>query len=397
VIRVCMVVYTFPPLYGGAGRQALRLAAYLQRRGVSASVLTARRHRGLPPKESLDGIPVVRLNVPGFRRLQPLFFFLTASCYLLRHGRLYDVFHIHGAYLRVIPVVVVGRLLGKKTVVKMTSQGTDDPASSRKRRLGTLLLWALGQADAVVSVSRDMSAVYRESDLPHEKLVEIPNGVLTDVFCPPSADERSRIRDRLNLPQDAEIAVFVGFVGYQKGADTLLLAWRRVIERRPGACLLLLGPLREDAPEGSPSMHALVTRSTRTLLLGQKDNVHEYLKASDVFVQPSRLEGLSNALLEAMSTGLACAASNIVGMGEAIQHGQDGLLFPPGETDALADSILKLLADDEKRLTLGTRAREKTMAKFSIDAVADKYASLYTRLLGPAEKIAGRSGRTVEK
>jgi glycosyltransferase involved in cell wall biosynthesis len=392
-----MVVYTFPPLYGGAGRQALRLAAYLQRRGVSALVLTARRHRGLPPKESLDGIPVVRLNVPGFRRLQPLFFFLSASCYLLRHGRLYDVYHIHGAYLRVIPVVVVGRLLGKRTVVKMTSQGTDDPASTRGRRWGTLLLWALRRVDAVVSVSRDMSAVYRESDLPPAKLVEIPNGVLTDVFCPATAGERPALRERLDLPRDAKIAVFVGFVGYQKGTDTLLLAWERVIERRPESCLLLLGPLREDAPEGSPSVRALVARSPRTILVGQNDNIHEYLKTSDVFVQPSRLEGLSNALLEAMSTGLACVASNIVGMGEALRHGHNGLLFPSGDAGALSDSILELLADDDKRSKLGKQARETIMERFSIDTVADRYASLYTRLLGPAEKIAGRSGRTVEK
>jgi glycosyltransferase involved in cell wall biosynthesis len=106
---------------------------------------------------------------------------------------------------------------------------------------------------------------------------------------------------------------------------------------------------------------------------------------------------LSNALLEAMSTGLACVASNIVGMGEALRHGHNGLLFPSGDAGALSDSILELLADDDKRSKLGKQARETIMERFSIDTVADRYASLYTRLLGPAEKIAGRSGRTVEK
>jgi glycosyltransferase involved in cell wall biosynthesis len=376
-----MVVYTFPPLYGGAGRQALRLATCLERRGISMLALTARKNRSLPPSESLDGIPVVRLPVVGFRRLRPLSFVLSASSYLLRHGRRYDIFHVHGAYFRVVPIVVVARLLGKTAVVKMTSQGTDDPASSRRRRLGALLHWALRRADAVVSVSRDMSRVYRDSGLPEKKLVEIPNGVLTDIFCPAAADERRRIRDRLGLPQDTEIAIFVGFVGYQKGADTLLLAWERVVEHRPDACLLLLGPLTEDAPKGSPSVQTLVSRSVKTLALGHRENVHEYLKASDVFVLPSRLEGLSNALLEAMSTGLACVASNIVGMDDAIQHGQNGSLFPTGQVDALADSILGLFENPERRLRFGTQARKKIMEKYSIDAVADRYASLYKRLI----------------
>ena len=380
-MRICMVIYTFPPLYGGAGRQALRLAGYLGRRGVSMLVLTARRRRDLPASETLDEIPVVRLPVIGFGRLRPLSFLLSASSYLLRRGRRYDIFHIHGAYFRVVPIVAVARLLGKTVVVKMTSQGTDDPASSGKRRLGALLHWALRRTDAVVSVSRDMSTAYRESGLPEAKLVEIPNGVMTDVFCPVSADERRSIRDRLGLSQSTVIAVFVGFVAYQKGADTLLLAWERVVERHPDARLLLVGPLREDAPDGSPSVHTLVSRSARTLALGQTENVNEYLQASDVFVLPSRMEGLSNALLEAMSTGLACVASDIVGMGDIIHHGQNGLLFPAGQVEVLAGSILELFEDSEKRAAFGTQARKRIMDCYSIDAVADKYASLYERLL----------------
>jgi len=144
-------------------------------------------------------------------------------------------------------------------------------------------------------------------------------------------------------------------------------------------------------------MQALVSGSARTLALGQTENVGECLKASDVFVLPSRSEGLANALLEAMSTGLACIASTIPGMGDVIQHGQDGLLVPPGEPERLADSIVALFEDSEKRSEFGRRARRNIIDEYSIDAVADKYASLYTRLLGPAEKIAGRSGRTVEK
>ncbi len=383
-MRVCMVVYKFPPLYGGAGRQALRLAGHLKRRGISVLILTARARRELLPSETLDGIPVVRLPVFGFGRMRPMSFLLAASWHLIRHGRPYDIFHVHGAYLRIVPVVAVARLLGKIVVVKMTLQGSDDPASSAKRRLGVLLRWALERVDAVVSISSDMTAVSRANGLPEGKLVQIPNGVMTDSFHPVATDERERFRTGLGVPHDAEVAVYVGFVGRRKGADTLLYAWERVVRRRPKAFLLLVGPLREDASEGEPSMQTLVSTSARTLALGETENVDECLKASDVFVLPSRSEGLANALLEAMSTGLACIASNIAGMGDVIQDGHDGLLVPPGEPELLADSIVGLFEDRAKRSEFGRLARRKIIDEYSIDAVADRYAGLYQRL------IAGR-------
>lgn len=103
-----------------------------------------------------------------------------------------------------------------------------------------------------------------------------------------------------------------------------------------------------------------------------------------MFVLPSRSEGLANALLEAMSTGLACIASNIAGMGDVIQDGHDGLLVPPGEPELLADSIVGLFEDRAKRSEFGRLARRKIIDEYSIDAVADRYAGLYQRL------IAGR-------
>jgi glycosyltransferase involved in cell wall biosynthesis len=375
------VVFTFPPLYGGAGRQALSLAVHLKRRGVSTLVLTARQERSLSPSEFLDGVPVVRLPVSGPRGLRRASFFLSAASYLFSHARSHDVFHVHGAYLRVIPIVLSARLLGKTAVVKMTSQGSDDPESSRQRRMGNLLLWALKRADAVISVSSQMSAVYRNSGLPESKLLEIPNGVQTEVFRPVAEDERRGLRVRLGLPRDAEIALFSGFVGYQKGIDTLLLAWASVVERRRSAYLVLLGPVTEDAPEGSPSVRELVSRSERTVVPGLKENVHEYLEASDVFVLPSRLEGLSNALLEAMSSGLACVASNLAGMDDVIENGRDGLLFPTGEVEPLASSILELFENPGTRLEMGKRARTKILDRYSIESVAGRYADLYERLV----------------
>jgi len=312
-------------------------------------------------------------------------FLLAASWYLIRHGRQYDIFHVHGAYLRIVPVVAVARLLGKIVVVKMTLQGSDDPASSAKRRLGVLLRWALERVDAVVSISSGHDRGLPRQRAPRWKArSDSQRGHDPILFAPSPPTSVSASGRVLVFPTTQRWRCTLGFVGRRKGADTLLYAWDRVLRRRPGAFLLLVGPLREDAAAGEPSMQTLVSRSARTLALGETENVDECLKASDVFVLPSRSEGLANALLEAMSTGLACIASNIAGMGDVIQDGRDGLLVPPGAPELLADSIAGLLEDRAKRSEFGRLARKKIVDGYSIDVVADRYAGLYQRL------IAGR-------
>jgi glycosyltransferase involved in cell wall biosynthesis len=354
----------------------------LRKRGIAVTALTARHDSALAPREDIDGIPVIRLPLPRPARFRPAAFFLSAAGYLLRHRARYDVIHVLGAYMRVVPIVGVARALGKPVVVKMTSSGTDDPSASRRRRFGGLLVRALRCADAVVSVSVSLSESYRRSGLPEAKLVGIPNGVATDVFSPASEKEKEDLRRRLALPAEGELVVFVGPVRYRKGIDTLLAAWPEVARRRVSARLALVGPVVEDAPHGSPSVEALLSKAEKTEVVGKVQNVEDYLRASDVFVLPTRLEGSPNALLEAMSCALPCVAGRVPGTEEVIEDGRSGTLFEPGDAARLGEALAGLVDDATKRRDLGTRARETIVGRYSLDSVADAHADLYGRLAG---------------
>jgi glycosyltransferase involved in cell wall biosynthesis len=377
-----MISFRWPPVYGGAGTQAQRLAVRLTARGVFVTALTARHDESLASREVIDGVPVTRLRVGPYRRLRPLVFFLFASLHLFRHAKRADVVHVLGAYLRVVPVVAVSKILGKKTVIKMTSHGTDDPLSTRKRRLGGFVRWAMTRSDAVVSLGGGMSASYRQSGLSEAKLFEIPNGVAADVFRPAPPDERRAVRNRLGIPDETEVVTFVGPVSRQKGVDTLLLAWPQVLERRPRALLLLVGPLRDGALAGFPTLDALSSDLMRIRALGERKDVNECLRVSDVFVLPTRFEGLPNALLEAMASALACVVSRIPGTEEVVGNGRCAVLVEPGDPVRLGDAIAGLLEDAGTRLSLGAGARARIMEKYSMDAVADEYAKLYRCLRG---------------
>jgi glycosyltransferase involved in cell wall biosynthesis len=122
--------------------------------------------------------------------------------------------------------------------------------------------------------------------------------------------------------------------------------------------------------------------------------VGEYLKDSDIFVLPSRAEGLSNSLLEAMSYGLPCITTNVGGNAELLRQdgnrkisageyviAKNGLLVNPDDAKGLAEAILYLIQNGEAREETGRKGREFIQENFSIDLIADRYIALYERML----------------
>jgi glycosyltransferase involved in cell wall biosynthesis len=120
-----------------------------------------------------------------------------------------------------------------------------------------------------------------------------------------------------------------------------------------------------------------------TQFTGQVKDAVPYLQAADLFVLPSSTEGLSNSMLEAMSCGLPVLATTVGGAPDVIEHGKNGFLIPPDDVDSLRRGLQTLLADGTLRFTLGSNARARILADFSLDSVADRLAALYERLLHP--------------
>lgn len=382
-----MVAYALPPLYSGAGTQALRLARTLHtHHGIDVTILAARHTPELLAAEDVDGVAVRRLSVLSGSLRRPIFG-LQVTRYLLEQSRRYDLVHIHGAYWRIWPILQILRFTHLKSVVKLTQMGTDDPQTIRQRPLGSVLLRALSLADAVVSTSGDLTSSYAATSLPEERLVKIPNGVDTAAFAPVDSNTQEMYRRRLGLPTQGALIIFTGKVGHRKGVDRLLTAWEEVVKDHPTAQLLLLGPIGEDDPlrPDQRPIRPWLADVPNVLAPGQQPNPQEYLKAADIFVLPSRREGLSNALLEAMATGLPCVASDIGANREVLKAGANGLLFDPDDVGALTKALRSLIQDTKCRRVLGQQARETVKVAFSLESVAEAYASLYRRLLSHAE------------
>lgn len=384
-VRVCMVSVGFYPTFSGAGIQAWRLCRKLVKKGVRLTVIAGNTDK--PVDSEIAGeIPVHRLKLWRQGRWGVLLFAMKIFCHLIKHRRRYDLLHVHGAYWYSQVVILVGRLLRKRSIVKMTMLGDDDPLSIRNRQLfGSLGLRILGMADRIVSTSRELTNSYRRSELSIERLVEIPNGVDTEQFSPVPGEEKQKIRQHLGLPPDDAIVTFAGEICHRKGVDILIKAWDEVNRELPRARLLLIGPNNDNLDDtyvrGIHRQIRDLKLTDRVIFTGRVDNLNQYLQASDVFAFPSRREGMPNAILEAMACGLPCVAMATSCVSGIITDGENGLIFDSDDSRQLAQHLLRLLKDPAYASQLGEEARKTMLTDFSLDSIAMRYLELYQELL----------------
>jgi glycosyltransferase involved in cell wall biosynthesis len=142
----------------------------------------------------------------------------------------------------------------------------------------------------------------------------------------------------------------------------------------PDAKLLIIG-----AGADEPRLRGMSGPGVQ--FIGQVEDAARFLQASDLFILPSSTEGLSNSLLEAMSTGLPVLATSVGGTPDVIRHEVDGYLVPPDDQQALMQGVLRLLGDEKLRARLGKNGHHRILSNYSLDSVADRLGNLYMKLL----------------
>jgi glycosyltransferase involved in cell wall biosynthesis len=211
----------------------------------------------------------------------------------------------------------------------------------------------------------------------------IPNGVDLDAWREASADDRSAARRRLEL-EDRPTVVCIGRLCRQKGQDVLLAAWPEVVAHVPEAQLVLVG----DGPDGEALRRAA---GSSVRLVGRRSDVGSWLAATDVVAQPSRWEGMSIGMLEAMATGRSIVASDVPGSAEAL-GGDAGAVVPREDAAELARALAERLADPAMAAAEGRRGRARVEASHDLRAMTAALAGLYEELVGvPASSSTGRT------
>jgi glycosyltransferase involved in cell wall biosynthesis len=210
-------------------------------------------------------------------------------------------------------------------------------------------------------------------------VVTIRSAIDTEVYCP----RRSRrLKGEFGLPDDV---VAVGMVAQfipRKGHAHLLTAAPVVIAAVPNVRFILFG---RGPEEGAVRKQIAADGLTgHVVVAGFRDDLDRLLPDLDVMVHPVEREGLGVALLQAAACGVPVVASAVGGVPEAVRDGESGLLVPAGDAGALARALIDLLADAERRRSMGRRSREMALREFAISVMVERHLDLYDALLADA-------------
>jgi glycosyltransferase involved in cell wall biosynthesis len=376
---------------GGAQRQLVELAKGLDKTRFRALVVTL--HAGGPLERELihqEGVQLICLHRGGkydFAVMLPLLQLL-----LKRRVQVAMPFLTPATFFALTAATLA------RTPVRIA---TERSGIEKLRRFGEKAYRAIEDgltrfADAAVANSEAGRAYLMSRGIGREKTRVIYNGVAAERVTA-SAKERAEARRELGIDEDAPVAGMVATLTPQKDWPVFLWAADIVRQALPAARFIVVGdgPLRGEL-ERQASVLGL---GEAVVFAGQRDRVAPLIGAFDVAALSScDHEGCSNYLLEAMALGKPIVATDIGGNRELVREGENGLLVPVGEPQAMAEALLTLLSDATGAKRMGAAGRARFKGGFSVPVMAGNYGRLYEELLAKKGiEIRGVAAKAVAK
>jgi glycosyltransferase involved in cell wall biosynthesis len=370
----------FRPLVGGYERAGERLSAALAEAGLRIAVVTERRDLAWPAVECIDGYEVRRLFCLYQRHVHTITSLLSFAGFLLRHGRHFDVWHVHQYGYHSVLAVALGKLLHRPVVLKLTSSAAMGIEKSMGSGIaGRALGFLHRRVSACIATSDETRDEASRFGVPPERIHLIPNGVDGRQFRPANREEREAARRALGLHCE-RLVLYVGRLSPEKNPLGLLDAWAAVdTKAREGALLALVG----DGPDWD-QVHARAQAKDlagSAYLAGGRSDVATWYRAADVYVIPSLREGLSNTMIEALASGLPVISTRVSGSSILLESPTAGIVVSVGNIEQLAGAMESLLQDASTRTRLGESARPRFESCFSLETLSKQVISLYERLL----------------
>jgi glycosyltransferase involved in cell wall biosynthesis len=397
-VKICIFTETYYPVVGGGETQARLLADGLITNGHSVLILTRRSDATLRQHEHYGDVSVYRLAPFGSGQLKKWGLLLSSLPALIRLRDQYDLIFVSGYRIIGLTAVLVGKLLRKPVVLKADSQGemSGEFFESGLQKFGvsrsSLAFRSflgfrnviLKKADAFSAISPEIASEWTSSKVPRKKIHMIPNGVDTALFTPANAAQKSALREKLNLPQTAFIAIYTGRLVSYKGLPLLLKVWGEILCRHEKALLLLAGSGGLDIHNCEAQLHDHVKAAgleKNVWFLGSVQNIPEYLQAADLFVFPTENDAFPSSIVEAMACALPVVTTPVGAIKTIVTHRETGLLVQPGNFEQLFEAIDIMVSDKVLASRLGQAAWQAVQHQYAVENITRQYLSLFQRTL----------------
>ncbi|MBC7327224.1 glycosyltransferase [bacterium] len=357
------VLQVIPPVgIGGAERLVVDLAKYINKDEFEVAVLSLGNQLAEIYQEELRESQVPSIFIKVQTAFHPLTIYRVTR-FLLRFKP-----HIIHTHLKAIRYVILPSLFSPVLahIHTIHSIARRDTSSPFNRFINRIAFKCFGVKPVCVSkeVANSIKAVYGVEAL------RIYNGVnLSRYFAERPREKKDQTVYVLN----------VGRMKKEKNHKLLLEAFNKVRSKDSRARLIIVGDgelkpalegkVRQLGLNGAVSFH------------GWRNDVPELMRDCDIFVLSSDVEGCPEVVLEAMASGKPVVATRVGGVPELVEYGITGFLVPPQDSDALAESMLRLIKDSELREEMGRRGREKAIKGFALSIAIQRYEELYKRVI----------------
>jgi glycosyltransferase involved in cell wall biosynthesis len=376
-MKIAHVTATFLPYYSGTGIVCYYNAVGLAHRGNDVTVFTSEypcKGYKYPSEITVKHLPAAFRfgNAPFLPDLIRL--------------KGYDIIHLHYPFIFGSELIAINSIC-RNTPFVLTYHNDLVGKGYRKVlfSLYTVLTskFVMQSAKKLISVNLQhamqcqLRTIFARNQ---SKVIEIPNGVDTDLFRP----DRDRVdtRKRLGIPQEARVILFVGVLDqahHYRGLKYLIDIFSKL--PIPSARLVIVGDgdMREEYQNTVKQYHL----SKKVIFTGTVPNhlLPSIYRASDVVTITSSSESFGIVAIEAMACGIPVIAHNIPGVGNVISHGEDGLLTPLYDGEQLVEKLIRLLGDDPLREKMGKNGIHKVLNNYAWPAIVEKLEALYREIL----------------
>ena len=372
-LSIAFVVNTFiPETYAGAEQQTLRLAVSLKNHNIDSFILAPKIKKNTPLENLEENIAVKRFKLNDLPNLggRNIFSFIVWSLkliyWLIKNSNKFDIIHVIHGRLHSAPAIFAAKFLKKTVLIKLGRGGKkyfDINTVNKKKVIGKFFSkYILKNTTGWIANSKMIESDLKGYNIKDELIHKIYNGIDIDKI-------------RINKFHKNKTFLVIGRLGEEKKCDQIIRVFSKLSENLNVKLTFLGdGPLEEDLLK----MTKQLNQSHRIFFKEVVKNVREYLIASDFYVSASEFEGMSNALLEAMSLGIPAITSNVSGVNEIVFDNQNGFVFEPNDEKFFYEKIIKAIScNEEKYINISRLASEHMLKNFSINLIAKKNIELY--------------------
>jgi L-malate glycosyltransferase len=367
---------TVYPTYGGSGIVGSELGKELAVRGHTVHFISS----ALPTRltelnERVRFHEVEMMSYPLFEH-QPYTLALATKMATVAETENLDLIHVHYAIPHSISAILARESLkpNRRLPVITTLHGTDITLVGADRSYLPITRYGIVQSDGVTAISHYLKNATKEI-FHFDDISVIPNFVCASDYQRHPVDE---LRKTLSPGGEALLVHVSNFRPVKRPVDCVEI-FGRVLKKVTNVRLVMVG----DGSERMSAEHRAQCLGIyeKCSFVGKQPNIVDYLSASDVLLLPSEQESFGLAALEAMACEVPVIASRVGGIPEVVTDGETGFLSEVGDVAKMADDAARLLADPDRRQSMGVRARESALSRYRTDIVIPQYIQFYETVL----------------